>query len=263
MESEVLSLPVSIEAWIDRFGDEFGYMPCVPVLESLELEPGSPERVGEMRRRVRRGQPVFSRLDRTKNGKESSYATDPISTKWEGSKEYGSEHSPCGTCRYRIWRRWESDLPTCLFIGLRAEYELDPKAEEKFQALATSHGCGAYQRVNLFGLRCKKPEELWLAENSIGDWNDYVIRIAMLSCDFVICGWGRAGEFQGRSSTLVAALEASFRPHSLFCYGITEPYKASSGSDSKVRFPIPFSKVAPSTAMVPLPTEFLESATND
>ena len=81
MESEVLSLPVSIEAWIDRFGDEFGYMPSVPVLESLELEPGSPERVGEMRRRVRSGQPVFSRLDRTKNGKESPYATDPISTK--------------------------------------------------------------------------------------------------------------------------------------------------------------------------------------
>jgi len=263
MESEVLSLPVSIEAWIDRFGDEFGYMPCIPVLESLELEPGSPERVGEMRRRVRSGQPVFSRLDRTKNGKESPYATDPISTKWEGTKEYGSEHSPCGSWRYRIWKRWESDLPTCLFIGLCAEHEHDSQTDRKFQALATSHGCGAYQRVNLFGLRCKATEELWLAENAIGDWNDYVIRIAMLGCDFVICGWGRAGEFQSRSSTLTAALEASFRPQSLFCYGITEPYKASSGSESQVRFPGPFSKVALPTALVPLPTEFLESAADD
>jgi len=117
--------------------------------------------------------------------------------------------------------------------------------------------------VNLFGLRCKATEELWLAENAIGDWNDYVIRIAMLGCDFVICGWGRAGEFQSRSSTLTAALEASFRPQSLFCYGITEPFSASSGSESQVRFPVPFSKVALPTALVPLPTEFLESAADD
>lgn len=263
MDTERIQMPASIEDWVHRFGDEFGYMPCVPVHESLEFEPGTPERVGEMRRRVRSGQPVFSSMDRTTTGKQSPYATDPVPTRWEGTELQGVEQSSCETYRYRVWRRWELDSPTCLFIGLHAEHALESHTEQKFQALAASHGCGAYQRVNLFGLRCRAPEELWLAENAIGDWNDYVIRIAMLSCDFVICGWGRPGEFQGRSSTLTAALGSAFNPQRLFCYGLTDPCKASNGSDMKVRFPIAFSKIVAPTSLVPLPIEFLETAAND
>ena len=263
MDDDLGLLPVSLEDWMDKFGDEFGYMPMTRVLETSSYQPGTPERVGQMRRRLRAGQPLFSKGDPTLSGFPSPYASDPVSTCWEGTQDHGFEQSSCSLYRYRSWYQWDSQLPVCLFIGLVAEHNPDPVLHEKLTKLATEHGCGAYQRVNLFALRCKDAQSLWQAEDPVGDWNDRVIRLAMLACDFAVCCWGRAGGHLGRGAIITSALRYSLGPERIYCYGLSQAVASSDGQGRRVRQPIGIGKVLPGSKLVCMPLDFVEDASHD
>lgn len=263
-----LMLPASIYQWMLRFGDDFGYMPLVPVEEPSQFEPGSPERVRELRQRVRQGQPLFSRKDLwampPKEAAEcATYATDPVWPVWSGNNDRGSEQSGCGRWKYRAWEYWDRTKPTVLFVGLAPEKASERSLRKKFSSLAKANGCGGYQHVNLFSLVCESRDALWLAEDPTGDWNDRVIRVAAATSSFVVCGWGLAGRHQGRSSTVLAGLIRTVKSEAFFCFGLTERYVSPAATGGHFYQPVSFAKVDPDAKVAKLPLKALEIASNE
>lgn len=257
-----LMLPASLEGWIDKFGDDFGFMPLVPVNTFTEYEPGTPERSQEMRRRLRRGQPLFSRHDMTRDPNCRVYTTDPKWTVWSGTKKRGTEQSVCGEYRYRVWDTWDADKPVVVFIGLFAERQLSSSIDRKCISIAERLGFGGYQRVNLFAKLTGSMDELWSHEDPIGDWNDRVIRIALLSARAVICCWGRPGQYLGRSPYVCTCLDNTMRREDIYCFGLTDKTPASCGSGEYFRHPISLSKVGEEASVVNLPMKFVERVSN-
>lgn len=238
-------------------------MPLVPVAKSTEYEPGSPERSSEMRRRLRRGQPLFSRHDLTRDPSCRVYTTDPKWTVWSGTRERGFEQSVCGMYRYRVWNTWDSEKPSVVFIGLFAEKTLDHHLDAKIQEISKRHGFGSYQRVNLFSRLTDSMDELWSHEDPIGDWNDRIIRIALLNARSVVCCWGRAGQHLGRSPYVVTCVDNTMRRSDVFCFGLTEKCPASTGSGSYFYHPVSLSKVNEGADMVNLPMKFVERTNHE
>jgi hypothetical protein len=275
-------LPANLEGWIKRFGDDFGFMELVPIGEPSSLEAGSVERKDELRSRLSKGQPLFSRKDELRsNGARivgfEQYATDPIWTTWIGkdatgrpakTKEscvYGMERSVCGKYTYRTWDIWNRKKPIVCFVGLFPKVDRTRKDDVRLKDISDSLGCGGYQRVNLFAYRCESNEALWNLtageEDSVGQWNDRVIRLAVLSSSFTVCGWGRAGELLGRSSHVLTGIKNS--TSKVFCFGLTPKYFTLSGTGEKFCFPLSLEKVEIGTKLMEVPYRFVETILND
>lgn len=255
-------LPASVEKWIAEFGDDFGFQPMVHV-KPTQHEPGSVERVEEMRSRIRRGQPLFAKGDRVfHDGSSSSqfeaYATNPRYTVWRGNDQRGVEHSDCGRYRYRIWNNWETGKPIVSFIGLQAEAKPDGRLDRKLKALASSHGCGGYQLLNLFAVKCNKPQDVWRIEDSIGDANDTVIRLSILKTSFTVCCWGRIGLHMGRSSRVLWAVSETIPRARVFCYGLTPQVRGSIDDTRKYPYPISIGDVQEGSALMAMPWRFMD-----
>lgn len=259
-----MMLPATIAGWMKKFGDDFGFMPLVPVLEQNGYDPGSPERVNEMRRRLRNGQPLFSRYDSAyySGSKERGferYSDDPKWTVWRGTKEKGEELSVCGKYRYRTWDVWDLEKPIALCIGLYPRATIDAAEEAKIRAMARTHECGGVQRVNLFGRKLKSGGELWDHESPVGDWNDRVIRIALMSCSFVVCHWGIGGVHLGRSAYMFTTLDTAMSRERIFCFGLTERV-AGANKAGRFSHPVPIRAVEVGSPLMNVPYKFVETA---
>lgn len=255
-------LPAGVDAWIAEFGDDFGYQPLVQV-EPTRFAPGSKDRIEEMRRRVRRGQPLFSKGDRvfhdgTSTDNFDGYATDPKYTTWNGDDKRGTEFSECGRYRYRIWNTWDKSKPVVSFIGLYAEAEPDGRLDRKLRALATEHGCGGYQSLNLFAAKCASAQDVWTTENPVGDANDRVIRLTVLGTSFTICCWGRIGLHLARSAQVLLALQATLPKCQTYCYGLTEPASGSDDDGRKYPYPKDIKHVGEQSSLMQVPWAFMD-----
>lgn len=276
------SLPASLEGWVKRFDDDFGFMPLVPIREPSALDAGSIDRIDELRNRLRKGQPLFSRKDELRsNGARiigfERYATDPQWTTWQGNDAtgrpaktkdscvYGIERSVSGEYTYRTWDTWDKKKPTICFVGLFPKLARSRKEDVRLKDLADSLGCGGYQRVNLFAYRCPNVEALWSVATSdddpIGEWNDRVIRLAVLASSFTVCCWGRAGELLGRSAHVLTGIKNTTKE--VFCYGLTPKYFSLSGSGEKFAFPLSIEKVEVGSKLMSMPYKFVEVILND
>ena len=124
--------------------------------------------------------------------------------------------SSCATYRYRLERAWDADAPALVFVMLNPstadEQSLDATLRICLRR-ARDGGFGKVRVLNLFALRTRWPADLRSADDPIGPGNDAAIAggLADLSgtADRVVCGWGNAGQLQGRGPEVERQLRAA------------------------------------------------------
>jgi hypothetical protein len=125
--------------------------------------------------------------------------------------------------RYRLWRTWDADLPTAVFVLLNpstAPATEDDQTVTKCINYADRWGYGRLELVNLFALRATSPEELYDHPDPVGPRNDQVIQVVCSDRSLVVCGWGVHGELEGRGREVAMILEE--HGIELFCLGTTK-----------------------------------------
>jgi hypothetical protein len=248
----------SISGWIRRYGDDFGFQPMVTA-EPTYLEPGTWDKVKEMRKRVKRGQPIFSKDDLKV---DEVCASDPEKSLWRGNETWGCQFSPCRQYRYRLWKRWDLSKPSVAFIGLNPstadENKLDPTLK-RLQTFAQSWGFGGMEMLNLFAYRSTDPKGLNNVDDPIGHGNDRAIRLTTDACQHVVCCWGIHGGKMGRSAIVLWAIQKTVPQSQIYCFGLTQPVKV--GEEAK-KYPQPLHPLylKSDTKAIQIPWELMELA---
>ena len=104
-----------------------------------------------------------------------------------------------GDYRYLLWREWDSQSKTVVFIMLnpsRADAEINDPTITRCINFAKSWGYGRLEVVNLFAYRTSKPSLLKQATEPIGKDNDRYILESVKKSDRVILAWGNNGTWQ-------------------------------------------------------------------
>jgi len=107
--------------------------------------------------------------------------------------EKGALISDCQNYRYRLWRIWDSDKPTVMFIMLNpstADAEKDDPTIRRCITYAKSWGFGGLYVGNLFAYRSTKPIGLIGQNNPVGRHNIFHISDMSKKCEYAICAWG-------------------------------------------------------------------------
>ncbi len=130
----------------------------------------------------------------------------------------GADFSPCGTYRYRLWRRWQEG-PTVAFIMLNpstADATQNDPTIERCHRRAVTMGFAELEVVNIFAYRATDPRELKSSPHPIGPDNDDVLLQAAEKSDLVICAWGGHGDHLNRHQEVRQLLKKhGIRPHVL------------------------------------------------
>jgi hypothetical protein len=113
----------------------------------------------------------------------------------------GAVISDCGVYRYKLWRTWNPDLPTCNFLMLnpsRADaVDNDPTATRCI-GYSKAWGYGGLLITNIFALRSTDPAALKSAADPVGPDNDrHVVEVAR-SSSLVVAAWGAHPGIEGR-----------------------------------------------------------------
>lgn len=136
--------------------------------------------------------------------------------------EKGADISGCGKYRYRLWRRWNSSQPSCVFIMLNpstADYELDDPTIRRCVGFAWRENCGGIQVVNLFAFRATDPAQLRDYSDPIGRRNDeHIDTVTNTAMGPIILAWGTHGALRNRD---IAVLER-LKNLPLKCLGMTK-----------------------------------------
>jgi hypothetical protein len=136
--------------------------------------------------------------------------------------DQGADISPCGLYRYSLWRVWEYDAGTCLFIMLNpstADGQRDDRTIRRCVHFARRERCGGLEVVNLFAFRATKPEEMMKATDPIGPLNVPSVIGAAQRATLVIVAWGTLGGHRSQD-TVVAGIAGVQKP--LYCLGTTK-----------------------------------------
>lgn len=242
-----LRLPKTVDEWIERFTDDFGYAPMTRG-RPTSASPGSLEKIEALRSRVENGQPLFMAEDHIDSEtlglyptlRERKHSDVPLKTIWKGNEIAGAEFSECERYRYRLWRHWARGLPVACFIGLNPSTADERKLDNtlrRIKGFAQSWGCGGFEMLNLFGYRATDPEDMLRQEDPVGAGNDRAIRLTVQHCSYVVACWGENGAFRGRSSQVLWAIRKTISKHSVYCLGLTRPVPG--GLDPKTKYPQP------------------------
>ena len=138
--------------------------------------------------------------------------------------EKGATFSQCSQYRYALWRRWDKDKPTVMFIMLnpsKADAEVNDPTLEKCLRFSESWGYGSLLVGNLFAWKATCPGELRLADDPVGPLNDAALHDMAAAADLVVAAWGNHGSLWGRSRAVQRMFAG--RLHYLRCTKAREP----------------------------------------
>jgi hypothetical protein len=113
--------------------------------------------------------------------------------------------SRCKAYRYSLSRSWSGGSGKALFIGLNpstADKRQDDPTIRRCVGFAAAWGCNSMEIVNLFAFRATRPEDLKLAAEPIGRYNDRWITAAVKEARLCIACWGDHGVFLGRANKI-------------------------------------------------------------
>ena len=133
----------------------------------------------------------------------------------------GADFDQTGKYRYKLWRIWNKDEPTILFIMLNpstANAETDDPTIRRCLNFAKSWGYGGIEVVNLFALVSSDPEKLLTTPNSIGENNGQVILQASGRSKKIIVAWGAFREAIARGKEVIRLLDK----FDIYCLGRTK-----------------------------------------
>ena len=111
--------------------------------------------------------------------------------------------SRCRTYRFALWRTWNADLKSVMFVGLNpstADESRDDPTLVRCINYAKSWGYGGVCMANLFAFRATLPADLKTAKAPVGRQNDrWLVRLASES-GLLIAAWGNDGLYLDRAS---------------------------------------------------------------
>lgn len=119
----------------------------------------------------------------------------------------GATISENGLYRYRLWRTWDPEAPTLVWVMLnpsRADATTDDHTIRRCIEFARRDGFGRIEVVNLFAFRSPHPSDLRFCPDPEGPYNvqawDYVLRRSAT----VVAAWGATAEnLYARSEALI------------------------------------------------------------
>lgn len=136
----------------------------------------------------------------------------------------GAIFSDCRKWRYILWRRWDRELPPCIFIGLNpstADETTDDPTIRRCIGFARRWGYGSLYMLNIFAYRATEPADMKAADDPIGPrndrWLEEAVRETLKAGGGAVAAWGAHGNFADRQKA-VAALLSGFE---LQCLGTT------------------------------------------
>lgn len=123
--------------------------------------------------------------------------------------ERSAHFSRCRRYRYSLWRIWDAQLPTMMFIGLNpstADALEDDPTIRRCIGFAQDRGYGRLAMANLFAFRATKPLILSRAPYPVGRANNrWLLRLAAES-DVCVAAWGDSGRHLGRDDEVIALI---------------------------------------------------------
>jgi hypothetical protein len=138
----------------------------------------------------------------------------------------GAIISPCGVYRYHLWRRWDENLPTMVWVMLNpstADAAEDDPTIRRCIGFAKREGCGGISVRNVFALRATDPSELAKYPDPVGPDNwDYLINARQVSLlTILIAGWGALRPEKRLRSGYTNAISAVMG-QGAHCFGVTK-----------------------------------------
>lgn len=120
--------------------------------------------------------------------------------------ENGAIFSPDRKYRYALFRMWDINKPSIMFIGLNPSTanEVDNDATiRRVIRFAQDWDFGGVYMMNLFGLVTPYPDELLQADDPVGE-NDKWLEKACAKCDEIIFCWGSFPQSKERAEKVKA-----------------------------------------------------------
>ncbi len=137
-------------------------------------------------------------------------------------ESFGAVFDESGSYRYRLWRRWNSSLPSLCFVMLNpstADATSNDPTISRCVNMASKWGFGAIEVVNLYAYRSTRPRDLWQADDPVGLHNDSHIKRAVSRCRSCVVAWGNLPPARlERAKTVLKLLKGK----KLLCLGLTK-----------------------------------------
>lgn len=124
----------------------------------------------------------------------------------------GAEFSHDRKYRYALWRIWDKEMPSVMFIGLnpsRANESNNDNTITKVSKIAKHNGFGGFYMTNLFAFVTPYPEELPACADPILH-NDTWLKKTRAICSKVVFSWGAFPEAQERAKKVIKMFPESF-----------------------------------------------------
>lgn len=115
-----------------------------------------------------------------------------------GERRTGADISEDGIYRYSLWRYWGRGDPL-IFVMLNpstADESANDKTVRRCIGFAEREGCGGIEVINLYALRCTKPEHLLHHPDPEGPRNAEVWKAVLSRYDGapVVAAWGAGAD---------------------------------------------------------------------
>lgn len=118
----------------------------------------------------------------------------------------GAVFSRCNFYRYAVWRCWNLELPSVLFIGLNpstANATLDDPTLRRCIDYARRWNYGSVYIANLFAYRTTDPASLRNVDDPVGPRNNMWLRRLIKRTSRVFVAWGNGGSYKDRSGEVL------------------------------------------------------------
>lgn len=135
----------------------------------------------------------------------------------------GASFNEDRTCRYTLWRKWDSRKGMVAFVGLNpstANETVNDPTVRRCINFARKWGYGGIYMLNIFAYRATDPSEMKKQEHlDLQDNIEKIVEVAR-ECDLVVGCWGVHGSFMGQGKKVVEVLGKN--GIKLYCLGITK-----------------------------------------
>lgn len=131
-----------------------------------------------------------------------------MSIKFQGEK--GAHISFCGNYRYSLWRKWDEDKKSLMFICLNpsiADAQIDDRTLRRCINFAKTWGFGSIFLGNLFAYRATRVSDMLRVPFPVGELNDLHIMAMLNLSNQVICAWGNHGAHKGRYKEVLSYIK--------------------------------------------------------
>ncbi len=140
--------------------------------------------------------------------------------------ETGAVFSTCERYRYALWRIWNPQLPTLIFVGLNpstADERTEDPTIRRILSFAARDGAGALLMLNLFAWRATNPKELYSVEDPVGPVYRPVVErwLAQVRHAKLVVGWGAHGALRRRPDVQHRSGAVFLGARRPYCFGLT------------------------------------------